>query len=278
MQAINEHRLFVRDERRGISFALALAVHLLLIVFLFVSVQWRTQQVETVDVELWGGPPPAQERVVAQQPKPQPKVNEPEPEPEPEKKPDIVQEKAKPKPKEKPHPQPASPVKTEKKPEKKPEKKTEKKPKQAEQGMEGFLDLANLSKAKDARPNGRPGGKGTNPNALNNQPGAGAGGGGRPGDSYLGQVVQLIKSHTVYAGNKQVDSRALVKVFLLPDGTVREAQILRKTGDAAYAESARRAVIATHKFPPLPGGKTFSSMREWTLSFCAREDIRECKL
>ncbi|SFN49606.1 TonB C terminal [Formivibrio citricus] len=269
MQAIDEHRFFERDERRGVSFVLALAVHLLLVVFLFVSVQWRTQRVESVDVELWGGPPPAQERVVVQQTKPQPKVKEPEPEPEPVRKPDIVQEKAKPKPKEKPQPQPASPVKAEKKPEKK---------KPAEQGMEGLLDLANLSKARDARPNGRPGGTGTNPKAVTNNAGAGAGGGGRPGDNYLGQVVRLIKSNTVYAGNKQTDSRAQVKVFLLPDGTVREAQVVKKSGDPAYAEAARRAVITTQKFPPLPGGKSFSSMREWTLTFCAREDIRECKL
>lgn len=267
MQAINEHRTFERDERRGLSFALALAVHLLLVLFLVVSVQWRTQRVETMDVELWGGPPPAaQQQVAVQQAKPQPRVEEPEP--ELVRKPEIVQEKTK--PKEKPKPQSASPVKAEKKP--------DPKLKPAEQSMEGLLDLANLSKAKDARPNGRPGGTGTNPKALTNHAGAGSGGGGRPGDSYLGQVVRLIKSNTIYSGNKQVDSRAQVKVFLLPDGSVRDAQILKRLGDPAYAEAARRAVITTQKFPPLPGGKSFSSMREWTLSFCAREELKECKM
>ena len=91
-------------------------------------------------------------------------------------------------------------------------------------------------------------------------------------------MVRLIKSHTIYSGNKQVDSRAQVKVFLLPDGTVRDAQILKKMGDPAYAEAARRAVMTTQKFPPLPKGKSFSNMREWTLSFCAREELKECKM
>jgi TonB family protein len=273
MRATDEHRFFERDERRGVSFALALGVHLLLALFLFVSVQWRTQRVESVSVELWGGAPPAQTRVEAEQPRPQPQVKEAEAEPEP--KPEIVHEKAKPHPKEKP--QPASPVKLVQKPEKKLEKKPEKKSPPAE-SMESVLGAFNPSKAKDARPNGRVGGTGTNPRALTNNAGAGAGGGGRPGDNYLGQVVRLIKSHTVYAGDKRVDSRALVKVYLLPDGSVRDAQVLRRSGDPAYAEAARRAVITTQKFPQLPGGKSFSSMREWTLSFCAREDIRECKL
>lgn len=267
MQAINEHRTFERDERRGLSFALALAVHLLLVLFLVVSVQWRTQRVETMDVELWGGPPPAaQQQVAVQQAKPQPRVEEPEP--ELVRKPEIVQEKTK--PKEKPKPQSASPVKAEKKP--------DPKLKPAEQSMEGLLDLANLSKAKDARPNGRPGGTGTNPKALTNHAGAGSGGGGRPGDSYLGQVVRLIKSNLVYPDNRPDNPKAKIKVFLLPDGTIRDAQLVKSIGDPAYAEAARRAVITTHTFPPRPDGKGFSGdMREWTLSFCAKE-VNECRI
>lgn len=264
MRASDEHRVIERDERRGAAFALALAVHVLLAVFLVLSVQWRTQREQAVEVELWGGPPPAQQAVPTP---PQPVVKAPEPEPEPVSQPEIVHDKAKPQPKEKP--KPASVAKAE---------KPEKKPKPAEPGMEGLLDLSNLSKVKDARPNGRPGGTGNNPRALTNNAGAGAGGGGKPSDNYLAQVTRLIKSNTIYAGNKQLDSRAQLKIYLLPDGTVREVQVLRRSGDPAWAEAAQRAVVSTQKFPPLPGGKSFSNMREWTVSFCARDDVKECKM
>ena len=102
--------------------------------------------------------------------------------------------------------------------------------------------------------------------------GAGAGGGGGLGDKYLGQVVSLIKSNLVYAGSKPEGAKAKIKVSLLPDGTIRDAQLLKAVGDPAYAEAARRAVITTAKFPARPGGKLFSGGdREWTLSFCAKE-------
>lgn len=286
MEAFHADRhVFERDERRGFSFVLALAMHGLLVLFLFLSVQWRTQQVETVSVELWGSPPPAP--VVETQPQPEPKPVpkvEPEPEPAPLKKPDIVQEKIKPKPVEKPKPQPASPPKAEKKPEPKPEpiKAVEKKPEPKQSEFDKLMSgaLTDLGKKSElARADGKPGGSGTNPKAVTNAgPGVGAGGGGKPGNDYLGQVVRLIKSNLHYPDNKPDNAKAKIKVFLLPDGTIRDAQLLKSIGDPAYAEAAKSAVMTTHTFPPQPGGKIFSGdMREWTLSFCAKETV-ECRI
>ncbi|MDR3409775.1 MAG: TonB family protein [Formivibrio sp.] len=295
MEAFHADRhVFERDERRGISFLLALAMHGLLVLFLYLSVNWSTHRVETVSVELWGSPPPAPvvEAAPQPEPKPVPKIEPtPQPEPVPVKKPEIVEQKVKPKPVEKPKPQPASPPKAEiKKPEPKPElkiekkpepkkevvKKSEPKPSEFDQLMQGALsDLG--KKSEIARPNGKPGGIGTNPKAVANV-GQDAGGGGHPGNDYLGQVVRLIKSNLVYPDNKPDSAKAKIKVFLLPDGTIRDAQLLKSIGDPAYAEAARRAVMTTHTFPPQPGGKLFSGdMREWTLSFCAK-DSGDCRI
>lgn len=289
MEAFHANRhIFERDERRGISFALALAVHGLLALFLFVSVQWRTQRAETVSVELWGSPPPAPavEAPAIPEPKPEPKVEPkvaPKPEPVPARKPDIVEEKIK-KPVEKPKPQPASLARIEEKPKAEPKKDAEKKPepKKTEPDLASLLgqamDQRNKAPTVPTLPGGKPGGTGANLNAQNNAaPGVGTGGGGKPGDAYLGQVVRLIKSHLVYP-DRPDNPKAKIKVFLLPDGTIQDAQLVKSTGDPAYAEAARRAVMTTHTFPPQPGGKSFTgNMREWTLSFCAKE-TNECRI
>lgn len=300
MEAFHADRhIFQRDERRGLSFVLALAMHALLALFLFVSVQWRTQRAGTVSVELWGSPPPAPVVETKSEPKPEPKVEpreapkpQPKPEPVPEKKPDIVEEKVKKQAKEeKPKPQPASKVKVEEKPkpkvEAKPEPKAqpEKKPEPKKTESNNLANLLGQAMEQRNQANtppqagGKPGGTGANVNAQSNSaPGLGAGGGGRLGDAYLGQVERLIKSNLVYPDNRPDNPKAKIKVFLLPDGTIRDAQLVKSIGDPAYAEAARRAVITTHTFPPRPDGKGFSGdMREWTLSFCAKE-VNECRI
>ncbi|HTQ76635.1 MAG TPA: energy transducer TonB [Burkholderiales bacterium] len=97
--AVFEQRV---DPSRALSAALAVAVHLLLLMVLVLGVRWQSRPPETVSVELWEAPKPAP--VLA--PKAEPKPPEPKPEPKVEpklEKPDIV-EKAAPKPKPKPEP------------------------------------------------------------------------------------------------------------------------------------------------------------------------------
>lgn len=301
MEAFNAHRhVFERDERRGLSFVLALAVHGLLAVFLFVSVQWRTQRAETVSVELWGSPPPAPMVEAAPEIRPEPRVEpkveprpQPRPEPVPVKQPEIVEEKIKKpaKPEEKPKPQPASIVRVEEKPkprvEPKPEPKqeAEKKPepKKAEPDLAGLLsqamDQRNQAVNVPAQPGGKAGASGTNPNAQTNAgPGVGAGGGGRLGDGYYDLVGRLIKSNLVYPDNRPDNSKAKIRVLLLPDGTIRDALLLKSVGDPAYAEAARRAVMTTRTFPPRPDGKNFADLRQVELNFCAKETTTRCDI
>src|SRR5215470_2236172 len=91
------------DSGYGSSFALAFAIHAVLIAVLFLGVRIQSSTPETVQVELWE-PPPAP--VVEPQPEPKvevkPAPEPPKPEPKIEK-PEIV-EKVKPEPKPKPKP------------------------------------------------------------------------------------------------------------------------------------------------------------------------------
>ncbi|HKQ27296.1 MAG TPA: energy transducer TonB [Burkholderiales bacterium] len=99
LQSRQEHAL-------GRAFALAFAVHAVLLAVMFLGVRWQSHPAETVTVELWEPPPPPPPEPVVEAPKPPPpKVEPPKPEPE-VRKPDIVVEKAPPKPKPKPKPEP----------------------------------------------------------------------------------------------------------------------------------------------------------------------------
>ncbi|WP_323055004.1 protein TolA [Dechloromonas sp. A34] len=118
-------------EEPGKKYALTftILVHVGLLVFLFLGVQWKSSKPEVMEVELWSAqptpatyvPPPPPPPEVKPEPKPIPKV-EPKPEPPPPKKPDIaIKQEKKPEPK-KPEPPKPEPKKPEPKPEpKKPE-------------------------------------------------------------------------------------------------------------------------------------------------------------
>ena len=95
------------DYGMGRAFALAFAVHAVLIAFMFFGMHWQNRPPDTVSVELWDPPPPPPPTPVVELPKPlPPKVEPPKPPPEPEvKKPEIVEKAPPPKPKPKPKPE-----------------------------------------------------------------------------------------------------------------------------------------------------------------------------
>jgi len=91
------------DYGMGRAFALAFAVHAVLLAVMFVGVRWQSHPSEVVSVELWEPPPPPP--VVEEKPPP-PKLEPPKPEPEPQvKQPDIAEKAPPPKPKPKPKPE-----------------------------------------------------------------------------------------------------------------------------------------------------------------------------
>ena len=87
-----------RDDAYGPSFALAFAIHAVLLTVMFFGVRLQSHRPEAVTVELWdppAAPPRVEIRVEAPKPPPEPPRVEPEPpKPEPKiEKPDIVEKK-----------------------------------------------------------------------------------------------------------------------------------------------------------------------------------------
>jgi colicin import membrane protein len=272
------------EEKRGLAFVLAVLMHVILAGALLLSVQWKTQKPTPVVVELWGGPPPA----APEQAQPEPvkqkpvKVEPPKPEFVPEKV-DIANEKVKttPKPTAKPTATPkvtAAPTATPKvssapaaKPTAAPKAKATAAPKKKSE-LEDLLSLDNtVSSNSNTKPvaGGKAGGTGTNPNSVGNSgPGKGSGANAAGLESYKGRLIQQIKSRTVYS--KGGSPTAEFRVIVLPDGSILEDQLqqISATGDPAYAEATKRAILSMGRFPPLPDGQTFSGpLRTWTIKF-----------
>ncbi len=271
-------------EQRGLAFVLAVLMHVILAAALLLSVQWKTQKPKPVVVELWGGPPPA----APEQAQPEPvkqkpvKVEPAKPEVVPEKV-DIATEKVKstPKPTVKPTATPkvtAAPTATPKataapkatsapvaKPTAAPKAKATVVPKKKDDDLASLLSGDNImsSNAKsDAKPvaGGKPGGTGTNPNAAaNSGPGKGSGANGAALKDYYSRLINLIDSRMVYNGPKG-SSQAVYRVVLLPDGSILESQLelVSSSGNKAWDDAARRAILSVNPFPRLPDGQTFT--------------------
>ncbi|WP_348946455.1 TonB C-terminal domain-containing protein [Chitinibacter sp. FCG-7] len=280
------------EEKRGLAFVLAVLMHVVLAAALLLSVQWKTQKPTPVVVELWGGQPPAAPEPAQPEPpvKKTVKVEPPKPEIVPEKV-DIATEKVKstPKPTAKPTATPkvtAAPTPTPKatvapratsapaaKPTAAPKVKATAVPKKNSE-MQDLLSLDNTissNSTSNTKPvaGGKPGGTGTNPNAVGNS-GAGKGSGANAAglEGYKGRLIQQIKSRTVYS--KGGSPTAEFRVIVLPDGSILEDQLqqISATGDPAYAEATKRAILSMGRFPPLPDGQTFSgSLRTWNIKF-----------
>ncbi|WP_148713713.1 energy transducer TonB [Chitinolyticbacter meiyuanensis] len=281
-------QLQAREAHQGLSFALAIVVHLLFGAFLLISVQWQTKKPEPVVVELWG-PPPAAPSEAREVPKSEPVRPEPPRPPQPEvKQPDIATERIKPKPtpakvtptpaptptplpKATPTPKPAPTpaAKPTQQPTQPPKPKPTKKPSE----MDQLLGTDALIKP-DAKPQpgGKAGGQGSNPDAPAGSTGRGSSANGADLANYKGRVIDLIRSRTVFDDNTAGNPTAVYKISLLPSGEIQSAMLVRSSGDAAYNEATHRAIMALGQFPPLPSNKPFTGgEREWTITFRLRD-------
>ena len=280
-----EQRFIQREERRGLSFALALAVHGLLAAFLLISVQWRTQKVETVEVELWGAAPaPRVEQPQTVVPVPPRPVAQPVP-PIPERAPDIVEEKVKPSKvpaTEKPNvtltPTPKATAVPTALPSKKPADRSD--------DLASILNAGLAERNKVVKPKVAP----KNIEDFATQDGSGTGtatqGAGK-GQSAAAQVSKdyeslvsrLIRSKLDYHAVANDGAKARIRVSFLPDGTIVNADIIKQLGNPVYADAARRAILSVQRLPARPDGKLFSGdARVWVMNFCADESVVECKI
>ncbi|MBE9608185.1 cell envelope integrity protein TolA [Chitinilyticum piscinae] len=272
-----------RNERKGLAFALTLAMHLLLALGLLLSVQWKTQHPKPVEVELWGGPPPAP---VAPKPVEPEKVKiKPVEKPQPEdQKPADIAEKVKPTPlpratpTPKPTPAPTPTPKPTAAPTPKPVKPTAvvkatpaPKPTPAKKPSESSADIlagamADVAKNADAPKStsgGKPGGTGTNPKATGNT-GPGNGSGAGLGRGYADRVGALIKSKINYSSEKG-NPEAVFRIRLLPSGELRDVELLKPSGDPEWDKAVESAIRRSAPFPKPENGATYNdfSSVEW---------------
>ncbi len=208
------------------SIALALLVHLLLLVFLFFGVRWQSRQPEAVMVELWNIPPaPVVEQVVAQpEPLPRPEIK-PEPKPvektvEPHK-PDIALEKKKEVKKEAP---------------KKPEPKLN-------------LDRSKDIRAQLERETAALSQQLDKDRILDQMRREAATAAATADAAYIGKLKGKIKSNIVLPPDIRGNPEAIFDVVQLPTGEIMSVKLRKSSAHTAYDAAVERAIL---KSSPLP--------------------------
>ena len=209
---------------------LAVAVHGIFFVLLYLGFSWQTQPAGTMSVELWQSLP---DTVAA--PPVRPRVEEVAP-PQPEKtvEPDIAlpdKKKAE-----------AKPV------EAKPEKR---KP------VPRIADII-----------ARSAGQGTaaaNQAARERTEQAAAI--GRVVDEYTARIISKIRRNIVMPPDVANDARAEFSVTLLPGGAVLSARLIRPSGNAAYDNAVERAILKSQPLPLPADVVMFNKFRELKLVF-----------
>lgn len=251
-----------RDSGYGPSFALAFAMHAILLAILFFGVRFQSHPPETVSVELWEAPPPAPRLEPKPEPRPEPPKPEPEPKPEPPKpepkleKPDIV-EKAKPKPKPEPKPKAEAPKPKPEPPKPKAEPKVPPRDLLAEKRMQEQLAreqsavserLARESAAREAAAR-----------ELSARERAMA--------AWISAIRARIKGRILEPVVAQVQGNpeAVFEVNLLPSGDVLNVRLTKSSGNSAYDAELQRAILASSPLPKPDPQSLFE--RQLTLRF-----------
>jgi colicin import membrane protein len=207
------------------SFALAFAVHALLLAVLFLGVRFQNQAPESISVELWEPPPP--QRVVEPPPPPKAEPEPPKPEPKIEK-PDIVEKVApKPEPK-KPEPKPKpEPVKPKPPARDLQAERTMREELAREQAAEQERQLREIAARAQASARDR---------ALG---------------EWVGKIRSKIRGNipTQVVQDVAGNPEAVFDVALLPTGEVLTVRMRKSSGNRAYDEAIERAIL---KSSPLP--------------------------
>lgn len=214
------------------SFALAFAIHAVLLAILFLGVRVQSHAPESISVELWEPPPPA--AGVVEPPKPQPKLEPELPKPEPKiEKPDIV---------EKPAPKKPEPKKPEaKKPEAKKEApKTpppDAKAREAEFQRQMREQLAREQAAAQDRQ--------MRDAAAREQSAAR----NRALSTWVSRIQNKIRGNINLPQDLVGNPEAIYDVALLPNGDVLTVRMRKSSGNKGYDEAVERAIL---KSSPLP--------------------------
>jgi colicin import membrane protein len=222
------------------SVVLAVAVHLLLAVFLFFGVRWQNKEPEAVMVELWNSPPaPAVEKIVVQPaPPPKPELKpEPVPAPKPEVKPAPVVEA----------PKPDIVLEKKKEPKKEPPKKEA--PKKEKEPAKLNLDRSKDIRAQLERETAELNKQLEKDRILDQLKREGAASAARADAAYIGKLKGKIKGNIVLPPDIAGNPEAIFDVVQLPTGEVMSVKLRKASGHKAYDEAVERAIL---KSSPLP--------------------------
>ncbi len=248
MTAAALHRPRLPGEQRNTlpSFALALAMHALLVGGLSLAVQWRTQPEAPVVAELWGSQPPIE--VPAPPPAPPP----PAPKTEPERRDaDIVikQEKKAP-----PQVEPDKREEEKRRIEEKKRIEAEQKKLEAERKRAEAKLAAEREAQRQAdveRLLAQAGGAQGAPQAP-----TAAAGGMRGSAEYATRLVAYIKQFIVFPVPEGTSPQiyAEFEVELLPTGEQARVRLVKASGLAGYDAAVERAIARANPFPRKPDG------------------------
>lgn len=275
---MTEHSPYIvpREPGRWLAITLAVAVHVALLVFFWIGIDWQNQTPVAIKAEIWdmqakeAAPlPPEPEPTPQPKPEPKPVVRE-TPKAEPAKpeppKVDIALEKEKKRKEQERKDKLAQEEKEKKLKQKAEQEKQEKLDKQlaakkAEQQKKAEADKKRLQDQRDAelsekrraeelrRLTGAIGSGGSGQAAKSQ-------GSGRADGAYADKIRAKIRSNTVFivpaelSGNPQVE----YDVELLPDGSLRGLHLRKSSGLPGFDEAVKRAIERSQPFPPDQSG------------------------
>ena len=249
--------LFRRPEHAlGRSFVLSAAVHIGLVLVLFLGVRWQSHAPDTVTVELVEALPPPPAPVAEPKPVPAPKPEPPpevKPEPRVEKPQIAIPEKPKPKPKPEPKPEPKPKPKPEVKPKPDPEfqKRLQEQVAQEQKALDQqrqereLRELIAKQQADAARQAAA-----AQTKALN---------------EYIARIQAKVRSNWILPADIQGNPEAIFDVVQLPTGEVLTIRLVKSSGNAAYDAAVERAILKSSPLP-LPASRELFS-RELKLTF-----------
>lgn len=254
---LHRPRLPGEQQRTLPSFALALAMHALLVGGLSLVVQWRTQPEAPITAELWGSLPPLE--VPAPPPAPPPPAPKVEPEPE-RRDADIVVEQKKAPPKVEPD---AKKLEEEKRRIEEEKKRIEDENKRAEAEKKKLEAERKRTEAKLAAE--REAQRKADVERLLAQAGSAQGapqtqtgpeGGARGSAEYAARLVAYIKQFIVFPVPEGTSPQiyAEFEVELLPTGEQARVRLVKPSGLAGYDAAVERAIARANPFPRKPDG------------------------
>lgn len=243
------------------AFAFSASMHVLLVAFLTLGVQWKSKPPENIEVELWPGrSAPASETPPAKAETP-PQIKPVEPEQPPPK--EVVEPEKAEQPDIKVQPEKVKPKQDKPKQEKPKVVESPPRPPQPRQTVAPRTDpMQDINRALNAE---------ASTAAINREQGqraaaAAASAGQR---AWIERIAAKVRGNTVLPPNLQGNPVAVFSIELLVTGDVNKISLKRSSGVRAWDEAAERAIRASSPFPKPEDGSLFR--RDLDLILCPSE-------